>query len=153
MPRTTWIVDQNGAILYHWSRTERQWELHPSRNENTAEVAMREDDQITLPDTFLQVFPVVLLDLVDNSVNPFSHLVRTLSSRTPCTPDTEVPILLLDLPWRQSFIISIIPLANFFGEVMGWQILYMLEQKFKRLPCAYARRAVYVTDFCWVKKH
>ena len=63
----------------------------------------------------------MLLDLVDNSVNTFRHVVRALASRTPGPPYTEVSVLLFDLGGCEAFIVSVVPFADFLSEFVGWR--------------------------------
>ena len=116
-------------------------------------MTMREDNQVSLPNAFLQVFPMMFLDVVNGCIHPLCHLVRAFPTGTASPPDAEVSVLLLDLLGRQALVVPIIPFADLLGEVMWWQVLFMFEEEFECFPSAYTRRAVDVADIGWIKKH
>lgn len=63
-------------------RTQIQGELDPTRNEDTIEVTMRNNDDVAVAGTLLKVFPMDFLNLVDDSVDTFCHILGTFSSGT-----------------------------------------------------------------------
>ena len=81
----------------------------------------------------------MLLDLVDNSVNTFRHVVRALASRTPGPPYTEVSVLLFDLGGCEAFIVSVVPFSAEGRNDMVRKLRKRIEEEVKRFMRTLAR--------------
>lgn len=98
--------------------TEANRELYPARNQNTIEMTVSNDENIALSNSLFEVASMIFLHQVNDRVDPPGHLIGALASRAACSPDRPISILLFDLFRVESFIVSVVPFADFFGKSM-----------------------------------
>jgi len=99
---------------------ETEWELHPTRNQDSTKMTVGDDRDIASSNTVFQIFPVDLLHLFDDTVDTSGHIIRAFSSRTSGPPDRPVLIPCFDLIQLQAFVVPVVPFADFLGDFMRW---------------------------------
>ena len=126
------------------ARTKGDRELHPPRDENTAEMAMGYNDQVPFPDTLFKELSMVLLYHIDDCVYSLRHLVRILATRTTSPPNLEVSILFLDLGGGETFIVAIVPFTDFLRELVRRGARLVSEKKLARGSAGEASKLRYI---------
>jgi len=131
--------DGNPSWLDVEMRAKAEGELYPARDEDPAEMSVSDDHDISPSDSVLEVFPVDFLDGFYDLVDAFGHFIGALTARAPRSPNGPVFVLLLNLSRRETFIISIIPFTNFFGDGVLGKFRQVGEQQLESLRGAYSR--------------
>jgi len=92
--------------------------IDPSGDEATVKVTVSDNNDIARTFSFLEPIFVFLLNLFDHRVDAHTHLLCAFSSGTTISPDKPTWVSLLYLIRLETFVVTIIPFSDSFGDDM-----------------------------------